>query len=107
MPHSKVRVMRDSFMKQPSVDLVISYARADRGALADCSAALVQRGYLVWWDSDMTAGRKWREQFDEQVERARKVIVIWSKAAANSKEVAREMAFAYGQRKLVPLRIDD
>ncbi len=94
-------------MQKSSVDLVIAYARADRGALADCSAALVQRGYVVWWDSDMTAGRKWREQFDEQVERARKVIVIWSKAASNSKEVAREMAFAYGQRKLVPLCIDD
>src|SRR5262245_40434908 len=67
-------------------DIVIAYARADRGALADCSAALAQRGYAVWWDREMTAGRKWREQFDEQVDRARKVIVIWSEAAAKSKE---------------------
>lgn len=88
-------------------DIVIAYARANRGALVDCSTALTERGYVVWWDRQMTAGRKWREQFDEQVERARKVIVIWSEAAAKSKEVAREMAFAYGQRKLVPFCIDD
>jgi len=88
-------------------DVVIAYARTDRGALADCAGALARRGYVVWWDLAMTAGRKWRDQFDEQVDRARKVIVIWSEAAAKSKEVAREMAFAYGQRKLVPLCIDN
>lgn len=90
-----------------AADIVIVYSRKDSGALADCSAALSSEGYSVWWDRDMTAGRLWKEQVNQQIDRSRKVIALWSTAASQSDEVGREMAYAYGQNKLIPLCIDD
>lgn len=59
---------------------------------------------------ELEAGRGWRQQLLENLDRSRKVKVFWSKHSARSKEVRKEyeyFASRYPERTIVPILLDE
>lgn len=87
--------------------IFISYAREDRDQAAALARALTDRGFKVWWDWNLIGGDNFRQTIRAELERADKVIVIWSEASATSSFVIDEVSAARRQNKLVPTHVDD
>ena len=88
-------------------DVMLSYARTDQPTahqLADC---LTADGFEVWFDRDIPPGREYGAFIDEQLGKARAVVVLWSRASASSRWVVAEASEAAAKAKLVPVTIDD
>jgi tetratricopeptide (TPR) repeat protein len=88
-------------------DVFISYAREDADRLAAFAAFLERHGYSYWWDRRLVAGQPWKAQLHDMIkQRVRKVVALWSDAASKSEYVSHEMSIAFGDGKLIPLRLD-
>src|SRR3982751_1828086 len=87
-------------------DVFISYARDDQGIAARVAKGLQAAGFDVWWDADLPAHRDYSEIIERNLEQAKAVVVIWSKAAARSQWVRAEADFARNAGKLVQAGID-
>ena len=87
-------------------DVFISYARADQGVAARLARALQAAGFDVWWDADLPAHRTYSEVIERNLEEAKAVVVLWSKAAAASQWVRAEADFARNAGKLVQAATD-
>jgi hypothetical protein len=87
-------------------NIFISYARADRVHAADLAEALGARGHGVWWDWNLVGGENFRVEIRNQLDRADKVIVIWSETSASSAFVIDEVSAARSQNKLIPTNLD-
>lgn len=88
------------------IDVFISYARPDREAARALAALLEARGFAVWWDWNLIGGRDYRAEIIDALERARKVIVLWSAESIASGFVLDEAGHARERGKLVPIVID-
>jgi len=71
-------------------DIFISYAREDRPRAAAIATALEEHGWSVWWDWNIPAGKTFRQVIQEQLDKARCVIVVWSAASVTRKWVIEE-----------------
>jgi hypothetical protein len=91
-------------------DIFISYAHLDSGHdVADAAKIgdwLAREGFDVWWDRHMMSG-DWQEQLVLKAGASRRVIVLWSPAAAASKYVHAECMIAATKGTLFPLIIED
>ena len=87
-------------------DVFISYAREDRAQAADLAELLEGSGYSVWWDANLAGGTQFRSVIDENLAKARKVIVLWSENSVRSSFVVDEAQEAKEKRKLIPISID-
>ena len=87
-------------------DVFVSYKREDRAAVERTIARLEQEGFSVWWDSQLTAGASFGERIAHEIDEAKCVLVIWSKASVGSKWVYAEATEADSQGKLVPATIE-
>jgi hypothetical protein len=86
--------------------LFISYAREDKRIAGVLAHHLRQSGYEVWWDDRLTPGRPYEVDIQSELDRADKVIVIWSKHSASSSWVGNEARWADAAAKLIPIAID-
>jgi hypothetical protein len=68
---------------------------------------LADRGWAVWWDRDLIAGREFDRMIEEQLHAARAVVVLWSEASLNSRWVRSEASAAADRGVLVPAIIAD
>lgn len=87
-------------------DIFISYSRRDRTAAQQLAEALTQLGFDVWWDFDLLAGDHYRREIRTVIDHCKVAIVLWSTRSAESDFVLDEAAYAKGQSKLRPVRID-
>jgi serine/threonine-protein kinase len=60
-------------------DIFVSYKAEDRRRVQTLVDALEADGLSVWWDAHIGGGDEWRDTIQEQLDRAKCVIVIWSK----------------------------
>ena len=60
---------------------------------------------MVWWDRHIQVGTDFSAEIERQIEAARVVVVLWSKASHDSQWVRDEAAYARDNRKLIPVRI--
>ena len=65
-------------------DIVLSYAREDRGQAKLVADALEHSGWSVWWDRAILPGTSYRQVIEAQLSAVRCVVVLWSAAARQS-----------------------
>ena len=86
--------------------LFLSYAHADAKRAQQLAAALMTRGYVVWWDALIEGGAQFAKSIREALEAADAVIVLWSRTSIESDWVCDEAAQGRDRRRLVPLSLD-
>jgi tetratricopeptide (TPR) repeat protein len=87
-------------------DIFVSYSRRDRKRVAPLVALLQEQGWTVWWDSEINPGESFDELIDEEIEKARAIVVVWSKHSVTSRWVRNEALEAADREILVPVRLD-
>jgi TIR domain len=86
-------------------DLFLSYAHQDVERAEALARFLEANGLTVWWDRRMVAGDKIHDVIDEEIEKAKAVIVLWSSISVKSDWVRGEAQTAHELAKLVPIKI--
>jgi hypothetical protein len=87
-------------------DIFISYARADKDKAELLATAFSHKGWSVWWDREIPPGKSFDETIEYELNAARCVIVLWSKASVLSRWVKTEAAEAAERGILVPALIE-
>jgi len=88
-------------------DIFISYASSDRDRVIPLVEVFERQGYEVWWDRQIGLGVKFDREIEIEIENARCIVVIWSKASLESDWVRAEANEALDRKVLVPVVIDD
>jgi hypothetical protein len=86
-------------------DIFLSYAREDAAQARRLAQALESHGWSVWWDRRIPHGQNFTASIQQQLDDARCIAVLWSKASIASSFVLDEAAEGLGGR-LVPLLIE-
>ena len=84
----------------------ISYSHTDRSLAERLAAALEAQGISVWMDNQITGGSTFTKVTEDELNRAGKVVVLWSRASIVSGWVCDEAQLGREQGKLFPLTID-
>lgn len=87
-------------------DIFLSYAREDQARIAPLAAALTAAGFDVWWDRRLAGGAEFSKETEQQLNKARVILVAWSRAACESMWVADEATVGRNKGNLVPIVLD-
>jgi hypothetical protein len=86
-------------------DIFLSYAREDGERAAAIARALAARGWSVWWDRSIPHGSDFNAVIQQQLNAARCILVLWSRAGLESKFVRDEASEGLNGR-LLPVLIE-
>ena len=90
------------------VRVFLSYSSADRARVAPFVAALERRGFDVFWDPEIPVGTPtYNTYLAEQLDRADRVVVVWTAHSASSSWVIEEANEARSRGVLVPVQLED
>ncbi len=67
-------------------DIFLSYKSEDRPRVPPLARTLETRGYSVWWDMDLIAGQRWSDKILDELEKARCVVVVWTRLSVTEKK---------------------
>lgn len=89
-------------------DVFVSYKRENQQRIEPLVRALQNQGLSVWWDAEIHAGARWRQEILEKLEMSRIVIVAWSRESAGhlGDFVQDEAAHAKSRGVYLPISID-
>jgi hypothetical protein len=87
-------------------DIFISYASEDRPRAAAIAKALETQGWSLWWDRNIPAGRRFAEVIQEEIGKARCMVVLWSAVSVKRDWVIDEASEGKARGILVPVRIE-
>lgn len=87
--------------------IFISYSSKDRDRIVELANALGGHGFDVWWDTYLPPGGDWDERIQHALEAAQVILVVWSEASMQSREVRAEATYGLQEGKLLPIRIED
>ena len=87
-------------------DIFVSYASEDRARAEAISKALEAEGWSVWWDRAIPAGRRFSEVIEEEIRRARCMVVLWSAVSVAKDWVVEEAEDGKSRGILVPVFIE-
>jgi TolB-like protein/Flp pilus assembly protein TadD len=96
----------DDGLKPAGSTIFLSYARADQKRALPIISMLEACGYSVWWDGLLEPGERFSRTTEDALERAKAVVVLWSKASTASHWVHDEATQGRDRRCLVPISID-
>src|SRR5262245_18995017 len=88
-------------------DLFLSYAHQDTKRAETLAGLLEAAGATVWWDRRMVAGDKIHDVIEEEIEKAKAIIVLWSPISVKSDWVRGEAQTAHELAKLIPIKIEE
>lgn len=74
----------------------ISYNKKQSALAKKFKTRVKKAGFTVWMDTELRAGKDWRETIDKEIRRSIAVLVILTPEAIRSQYVTYECAFAYG-----------
>src|SRR6202008_423707 len=91
-------------IKEGMADIFLSYARED----SNCAAAVIQalekaEGWSIWYDRHIRPASEWSSVLETELERARCVVMLWSKYAGLSDWVLKEGMAGLDRAVLVPV----
>lgn len=87
-------------------DVFISYAREDRDKAECLARACEQQKWVVWWDKVIPPGKKYADVIGHELETAKAVVVLWSRASVASDWVKDEAQEAANRGILIPALIE-
>ena len=87
-------------------DIFFSYAREDQAKITRLVTALEARGWSVFWDRRIPAGKTWRNYIGRALDEARCVVVAWSAHAVESEWVIEEADEGKSRGFWVPIFLD-
>jgi TIR domain len=87
-------------------DIFISYARADREIAKVFADAFAAEEWSVWWDPEISYGTQFDKVIEQEIARAKCVVVLWSNRSVESPWVRTEASDGNQRRILVPIRIE-
>jgi TIR domain len=89
-------------------EIFISYRRADEAWARLLHAQLQAEGVEAWYDAQIGAGQDWRTATAKALQASRIFVLLFSHAASESEDIAKELAAAIFSKKLVvPVRIEN
>lgn len=88
-------------------DVFISYSRRDSEITHELVHLLESEGWSVWYDKEIEAGHRFRNDIEQAINEARVAIVIWSTDSVESLWVNAEAEEATKQNKAIPIRVDN
>jgi TolB-like protein/tetratricopeptide (TPR) repeat protein len=86
--------------------IFFSYSREDQARAVPIIHLIEQAGYAVWWDGLLAGGDRFSQTTEAALDRARAVVVLWSRTSINSHWVHDEATRGRDRRVLVPLSLD-
>lgn len=89
-------------------DIFISYRRSDRELVAHIVRKLEERGAAVWYDAEIEGGADWREIIVEALSSSDMLVIFFSEACNQSRQLKKELAIADNMEKpVVPILIEN
>ena len=87
-------------------DIFVSYSSKDRPWVKALAQALQSEGWSVWWDREIATGQNFYRVLEEELNRARCVLVIWSENSVRSDWVPNEASEGLKRGILIPIAMD-
>src|SRR5215475_11257962 len=89
-------------------EIFISYRRADAAWARRLHELLRAEGVEAWYDAQVGAGQDWRIATAKALEDSKIFVLLFSENAAQSSDIAKELAAAVLEKKLiVPVRLQN
>ena len=88
-------------------DIFLSYKSEDSEKAKKIAEAIEKKGYTVWWDRIIPPGRTFYEVIEEELDKAKCVVVLWSEKSIKAKWVITEASEGDKRGILVPILIED
>jgi Tol biopolymer transport system component len=89
-------------------EIFISYRRADAAWARLLHSQLRAEGVEAWYDAHVGAGEDWRIATAKALETSRIFVLLFSSNAAESSDIAKELAAAVLEKKqIVPVRLEN
>src|ERR1700761_7391965 len=89
-------------------EIFISYRRADEAWARLLHEQLKAQGVEAWYDAHVGAGEDWRVATARALEDSRIFVLLFSENAAQSSDIAKELAAATLEKKLIiPVRLEN
>jgi hypothetical protein len=88
-------------------DVFLSYSRQDKALAAHFVELLEGRGWDVFWDQETRAGTLWPKVLEDELNKARCLLVLWTANSVASRWVRIEAYEALQNDKLLPVRLDN
>src|SRR5215472_16808377 len=88
-------------------DVFLSYTCSDLNRIKPLVTALEQEGISVWWDREIPPGKTFAQVIQEELSKAKCVVVVWTRDSIHSEWVETEAAVGKKRGLLVPVLLDD
>lgn len=91
---------------QGQTTIFVSYSRVDQARALPIIKLLQQAGFTTWWDGLLEGGERFSHTTEDALNRAKAVVVLWSKTSVQSHWVHDEATRGRDRGTLVPLSLD-
>lgn len=88
-------------------DIFLSYARRDLKRVQFLIDGLSSEGWTVWWDAHIAPGKSFADVIENELSKAKCIVVVWSHNSIKSTWVKNEARFGTERQTLIPVKIDD
>ena len=87
-------------------DVFLSYTHSDERVAERLADRLTESGWSTWWDRQLLSGDNYRIEMQRQLDDARCVLVLWSRAALASRWVNDEAEAGASTGRLVQISVE-
>ena len=92
--------------EQGKTTIFVSYSLADQSCAMPVIRLLQQAGFNTWWDGLLEGGERYSHITEDALNRAKAVVVLWSKTSVQSHWVHDEATRGRDRGTLIPLSLD-
>jgi adenylate cyclase len=87
--------------------IFVSYASEDIDVVVELVRLFEGQGWTVWWDRRIGIGEDYSDEIEAELDRAKCVVVVWSRHSAQSRWVRNEAEDAANRGAVVPVLISE